>query len=456
MKHGFSSFAAGVCLALSVASALGGCERDFSNAPGAGDIVFSADTLSFDTVFAGFATPTRRIMVRNVGDRDVTLDRIALAGGAASPFVVNIGGVSASEVGGVRLCSGDSLFVFAAVPDPRVGCDFAFGRLSDRLSVYGGGNEWSAALVAVVRNVNEAPSVVSSDAQWLCDSIPYLVRDTFVVDASATLLVGPGVSVLMDRGAVVSVAGRLVVAGESRRRSRFAPVRSDGFYESIPGQWGGVRLRGGASADLRYVDVACPSFGVECDSSSSVYADGVWVRDAARVGVSARRSDVVFSNSIVSDCGGGAFCFEGGRALLRHVTVADYYSWDYRQSAALLFRLADDPEASLSVVNSVIMGSLTAELYPDSLPVGHAVLRSSLIRADKKRVAGAAEVFIGCVTATDAHFRDRKSSDYHLTAKSAAAGLADPSLAADLPADFEGELREDGSPWHAGALQTIE
>ena len=71
-------------------------------------------------------------------------------------------------------------------------------------------------------------------------------------------------------------------------------------------------------------------------------------------------------------------------------------------------------------------------------------------------MAGAAEVFIGCVTATDAHFRDRKSSDYHLTAKSAAAGLADPSLAADLPADFEGELREDGSPWHAGALQTIE
>ena len=36
------------------------CERDFSSAPAMGDLTFSADTVSFDTIYAGFATPTAR------------------------------------------------------------------------------------------------------------------------------------------------------------------------------------------------------------------------------------------------------------------------------------------------------------------------------------------------------------------------------------------------------------
>lgn len=432
-----------------------GCERDFSNAPVSDDLVFSSDTVSFDTIYAGFPTPTLRVALRNVGDDDVTIGSVALAGGESSPFMVNINGVSACRAENVRLCSGDSLLVFVSVRDASVSGDLAFRCLSDRIVATGGASEWRTNLSAVVRNVKNMGGVLSADEQWLCDSIPYLVSDSVVVGSQATLLVGPGVSVLMGRNASLLIEGKLVVAAEPRHRSSFSSVRSDGIYSSVPGQWGGIRLAAGALADLRYCDVACASEALVCDSSSRLMTDGLWVRDASRTGVSLTKSEAVFANSIVSDCGGGAFSAVGGRVGLRHVTVADYYSWDYRKVAALRFCASDDSDARLEVDNSIIVGSLSAEVEVDSLSAFSALFRSSLVKAEKSKVGEKADVFVDCAAAADAHFADRRSADFHLTERSAAVGLADDSLAGDLPTDFEGVLRDADSPWCAGALQSV-
>lgn len=443
-----------VC-ALAAALVSPGCERDFSNAPAAGDIVFSSDTVSFDTIYAGFPTPTLRVALRNVGDDDVTIGSVALAGGESSPFMVNINGVPSYHAENFRLCSGDSLLVFVSVRDASVSGGSAFRGLSDCIVATGGANEWRTNLSAVVRNVRSVGGVLSDDEQWLCDSIPYLVLDSVVVGRQSTLLVGPGVSVLMGGDATFLVEGKLVVAAEPHCRSSFTSVRSDGIYSSVPGQWGGLRISAGASADLGYCDVACASEALVCDSSSRLVAEGVWVRDASRAGVSLTKAEAEFTNSIVSDCGGGAFSAVGGRVGLRHVTVADYYSWDYRKVAALRFSVSDDSSARLEVDNSIITGSLSAEVEVDSLSASSALFRSSLVKAEKRKVGEKTDVFVDCVVATDAHFADRRSADFHLTEKSAAVGLADASLAGDLPTDFEGVLREADSAWCAGALQSV-
>lgn len=455
MKHSLLRWLGLAPCAFAAAFASFGCERDFSNVPAAGDLVFSADTVSFDTVYAGFPTPTLRLALCNVGDDDVTLGSVALSGGESSPFMVNINGVSASRVENLRLCGGDSLLVFVSLRDASVVGGSAFRGLSDRIVVNGGVDEWQAVVAAVVRNVKRVGGAISVDEQWLCDSIPYLVSDSVVVGPYATLLVGPGVSVLMGRDASLIVEGKLVVSAEPRRRCSFSAVRSDGIYSAVPGQWRGVRLAGSAYADLRYCDVACASDGLVCDSTSRLMADGLWVRDASRVGVSLNCAEASFTNTIVSDCGGGAFCVVGGRVGLRHVTVADYYSWDYRRTAALRFLGSGDSAARLEVFNSIVTGSLSAEVEVDSLSASSALFRSSLVKAERKKVGEKSDVFVDCVVATDAHFVDRRSADFHLTAKSSAVGLADASLAGDLPTDFEGVLRDSGSQWCAGALQSV-
>ncbi len=435
---------------------LAGCERDFSATPKSDDIVFSVDTLTFDTIYSGVTTPTAHLTIRNVGGEDVTLDRIYMAGAENSAFGVNINGTSATSASDVRLGHGDSLFVFVNVREPKVLSEYAFGQITDQIVVESGVNSWHATLHAVVRNVRRVSGTINVDTQWAYDTIPYWVEDTLTIEGGATLLINPKVTVLMDKGSAIDVQGRLIAAGEINSRCEIRPVRIDGYYETIPGQWGGINIRTGAEAMFDYTDVSCSSDGISCDSASTLSTCGMWLRDISHVGLSARKADVKIDNSIISDCGGGGVCIKSGNTRLRHVTIADYFSWAYRDNAALRFTLVnDDDEAKLEVINSIVIGNKTDEVVVDSLPKGHTAISSSLIRATKKHVEAATDIFTNCVTETDAHFADRSNADYHLTPKSKAIGIADPSAAADLPTDMEGVLRPTDEASNAGAMQSV-
>ncbi len=441
-----------------IASALtlAGCERDFSTMPKPEDITFSVDTLSFDTIYAGVTTPTAHLTIRNVGDNDITLGRIYIAGGSNSVFGVNINGTDATEVTDARLGHGDSLFVFVNVRKPEALSKYAFGQISDQIVVESGTNNWHATLHAVVRNVHRVKGTISKDTQWAYDTIPYWVEDTLSIGEEATLLIAPKVTVLMSKGSVIDVQGQLMVAGEVNDRCEIRPVRDDGYYETIPGQWGGIRVKPGAKAMIDYTDVSCSANGISCDSASVFSSCGMWLHDISHAGLSARKADVKIDNSIISDCGGGAVCATSGSTRLRHVTIADYFSWAYRDNAALRFTLdQDDDEAAMEVINSIVMGNKTDEVVVDSLPKGHTTIKSSLVRATKKQVEAATDIFTDCLTETDAYFADRSNADYHLTPKSKAIGIADPSIATELPTDLEGVLRSADEAINAGALQSV-
>lgn len=440
--------------AIAVAGLVSGCERDFSAAPAVSDLVFSADTLSFDTVYAGIVPPTRRFTLRNVGKRDVTIERVRLLGGDASSFGVNIGGRPAVEAEGVRLAHGDSLYVFVNVRRPVAGEGVALRRLADKVVAEGGGNLWSVALDAVVLNVCRKGGVVERDEEWLCDSIPYLVGDTLTVVPGASLTVGPGVSVLMRGGAFVDVGGSLSVVGEPSRRSVLRPLRSDGFYSEIPGQWGGIRVRAGGEALLAYADVVSPVEGVWVDSAATLVADGLRLRNVSHAGISARMADVSIANSLLLDCGGAVVSAAGGRLSMLHVTVSNHFSWDVRRSPSLSFALADSSDdASFEVVSSIVVGSLADEV--GTLPVRGARFRNSLLRVPRTKVEAADGVFADCVAASDAGFANRAAGDFRLSVMSGGVALADRVAAERAPLDFEGVSRAGADSIQAGAFQTV-
>lgn len=443
------------CLAAIVAAvSLFGCERDFSAAPAASGLVFSADTITFDTVYAGIVPPTRRFTLRNVGKDDVTIGRISLLGGDASSFGVNIGGRPAAEAMGVRLAHGDSLYIFVNVRRPSVAEGGVSRRLTDKIVAEGGGNVWSVALDALVLNVCRKGGVVEADEKWLCDAIPYLVSDTLAVAPGARLSVGPGVTVLMQGGAVVDVGGSLVVGGEPSRRVGFRPLRSDGFYSDIPGQWGGVRVREGGEASFAYADVVAPAEGIRVDSAATFVADGLCLSNVSHAGVSARMADVSVANSLLLDCGGAVVSAVGGRLSMLHVTVSNHFSWAARRSPSLSFSSADGPaEAVFEVVNSVVVGSMADEV--GDLPAEGARFRNSLLRVPRSEVEAADGVFSGCVASADAAFANRSAGDYRLSARSAGVALADHDAAELAPLDFEGVLRAGADTIQAGAFQTV-
>ena len=79
-----------------------------------GQISFSADTLYYDTVFTSVGSVTKFVRIFNKNDQKLLLSAVELAGGASSPFRINVDGI-AGNASGIEILPNDSLYVFVSV-----------------------------------------------------------------------------------------------------------------------------------------------------------------------------------------------------------------------------------------------------------------------------------------------------------------------------------------------------
>ena len=118
------------------------CRKDeqFTDEPGI-ELVFSADTVLFDTVFTTVGTITKRFTARNPSSNAVRVD-IFLEGGTPSPYRINVDGASGTTFNDVEILGGDSIFVFVEATLGQSGANgpfvieddiFVSARLGDAL-----------------------------------------------------------------------------------------------------------------------------------------------------------------------------------------------------------------------------------------------------------------------------------------------------------------------------------
>ncbi len=444
-----------IALSLVLYILLSSCERDFSSAPSLSSLRFSADTLSFDTVFSGEVSPTAYITLKNTGSNDVTIASIALQGGENSHFGININGQNATEVSNVRLAHDDSLYIFVNVKNPTADDGNAISLISDKILVSSDQNTWSATLLALLMNVVRVSGSINSDALWAQDSIPYYITDSLLIAPDATLSISGGTTLLMGTNANIIVEGQLLLNGSDLSKIRLRQIRQDAFYSDIPGQWGALYLRQGAAAQLSGVEISCATDGIIIDSLASLNATNVWLRDVSHGGISASHASVSLANSLITNVGGPALQLSGAQASLSHVTVANFFSWASRSNESI--RVLDST-AVLSVVNSIISGSLSNEVIVDSLHNANVSFSNTWIKAratNKSKIEADSLSFVNCIAGSDVSFADRSNANYHLLSVSEAVGLADPSVALSLPLDYEGVPRIDVDTIQPGALQSL-
>ena len=87
-------------------------EDDFTTS--SSDVLeFSTDTLSFDTVFTGEVTATKRFLVYNRHKKQLNIERISLAGAPeGAKFYLNVDGRSGEAFQDVEVRGEDSIYVF--------------------------------------------------------------------------------------------------------------------------------------------------------------------------------------------------------------------------------------------------------------------------------------------------------------------------------------------------------
>ena len=84
------------------------------NSPDA-QLMFSADTVMFDTIFTTIGSTTQHFTVHNPYSENILISRIKLAGGDMSNFRLNINGEEVNEQYEVEVPAHDSIYIFVEV-----------------------------------------------------------------------------------------------------------------------------------------------------------------------------------------------------------------------------------------------------------------------------------------------------------------------------------------------------
>lgn len=357
--------------------------------PVSGPVAFSSDTVSFDTVFSSVGSVTLEFRAINRGDNPLLIDRIYLGGGTGSPFRLNIDGVPSVSSGEIILAEGDSLFVFVDVTidplnevNPVAILDsviFESGSFTDRV-----------ILEAWGQDIWLLEDETSGTATWT-EGKPYVISGSFVVDTSAVLVMGPGTRVFFHHNAKMTVAGTLITMGDEEMPVLFASERLEQAYEDVPGYWKGITFLDCSrnnvleSTDIRNAEISVRLEGSATDKPD-ILLGKVSVMHNSVASFVAANAHVLAVNCLFAHSGFSTVSLtEGGTYEFIHCTMANRWEYSFRSEPVIYIGKGEGELPEVTVVNTVISGTLNNELFIDAVPsevTGMFYADSSLIKVD--------------------------------------------------------------------------
>jgi hypothetical protein len=366
------------------------------------DLRYETDTLLFDTVLVQASSITRRFKVYNPTGTDLKIDQVFLGstmasstGGRPSGFRLNINGLSANRVHGLRLAAYDSLYVFAEVTvnpndslTPFLVMDSVFFVTGNRIG--------KVMLTAYGQNARFYRDSIIGTTVWTNEK-PVVIYNSILVDSLATLWIQPGTKVYFNAGSTLYVLGTLRAQGTAESPIEMRGDRLDPFYRDLAGAWNGIHfLRGSFNHFMRHVVLRNGSVGIRVDSlpanglAPNLRLESVWVDHFAQAGIYGNTAHIEGDNVLVSNCGLFNFLGDyGGTYRFRHSTFVHMNSEFPRNYPLFVVtnrNLGQPPlanHATLDLLNCILWGSADEELAIDSTGLGtmsyqfrHSILRS--------------------------------------------------------------------------------
>jgi hypothetical protein len=371
--------------------AAGSCKKErFLNS--GGELRYSVDTLSFDTVFTAQGSFTNSFKIYNPQPQRVKLSSVRLAGGESSYFSLNVDGYKGKSVQDIEIAPNDSIFVFATVNIDPTNTNTPF-VVEDKVIATMNGSNYELPLLAYGQNAYYIYDSILQTQTWLTDK-PYIIINNAAVDSNQTLTIPAGCRIYMHANSNLYVLGSLKVNGTKTDSVVFQGDRLDRAYfgyEGYPGEWGGIFFLGSSRGSV--VDYAVlkncgnGSAGIPAaiyashngTTAPDVYLKHVTVENSIGYGLLSFGSFVRAENCLFHTCGAQALAvFEGGRYEFLNCSFINYGTdkvshIDNPTVAILNYRKVSETEyvvgplVSSYFINCVIWGSLENELVLDKL-----------------------------------------------------------------------------------------
>ncbi|WP_316802116.1 hypothetical protein [Pedobacter nototheniae] len=332
---------------------------------------FSKDSVLFDTVFTSIGSTTSKIKVFNRNHDALNISEIKLAGGASSPFNININGENTPLKNNLIINGKDSLNLFIKVTINPTTVNLPF-LVQDSIILNTNGNRQVVQLLAYGQNaifVNSA--VVNSNTTW-SSTLPYVVSKTVTIKNGATLTITPGTKIFFHKDAEMNIEGALNAFGTLNEPIIFSSDRLEDTYANEPGQWKGIHLSASGNGIIKNALIKNASVGITADSLSQnlnpklILSNNIIknMQVAAYIGY---HSELIAFNNLMYNCSNYIiYGIGGGNYNLKQNTLVGYNPTSPRKTAALTFSdflsATAYNQMQINLTNNIIWGSLVNEL----------------------------------------------------------------------------------------------
>ncbi|MEM1258170.1 MAG: hypothetical protein AAGH81_06555 [Bacteroidota bacterium] len=491
-------------LALLILCIFGSCREDFEFTPTTGSLEFSKDTVFLDTVFTNIGSSTYTLKVYNRSSEDISIPIIALRNETDSKYRLNVDGMAGNRFENVPLLAKDSLFVFVETTFDIASTGQNEFLHTDAIRFGATGNFQVVELVTLVRDaiflfpstqsdgstetlllgLGEDGNEIRIEGFVLEDSEliftkekPYVIYGYAAVADGKTLTIEAGSRVHFhkDSGILVGTGGSLQVQGTLSSNSEvleneviFEGDRLEPEFENVAGQWGTVWLAMGSTANsIEYLTIRNATVGLLVDGDGllddpTLTLSNSQIHNSLNVNLWARTAHLEAQNSVFGNAGNlSLYCNLGGNYVLRHCTIANYWTSGFRNSPALLIddhlntgadQLSSQDLINASFSNCIIDGNRDLELQLSNEGDGAFNYRflNCSIKFRDSRQDFLDDPFYNFEDATryqnvlinpSISFLDTAKNDFELTPDSEILDFGDLDIALEIPFDILGVSR---------------
>ncbi len=442
-------------------------DDDFSSSPDL-RLEFSADTISFDTVFSAQTSVTARLKVFNRSKDAVRISSIALLGGNDSPFRINVSGrQSASQsFRDVELRGKDSLYVFVKVTIDSTNENNPI-IFTDAIEFITNGNTQEVQLRAAGQDAEVFQNITLTENTTLTADKPYLIFGNLTVEKGITLTLSEGCKLYFHANSGIVVNGNLQANGSLEKPILLRGDRLDYLFEGMPydtlsGQWNGIRL-GSGNHTLNNVEMRSGRTAIHIEPTEEVAAELTLINSKIHnfdsCGIWAKNAKIRAANTQISNCMVHCVALTGGESDFTHCTVANFYPLGRRKMAAVFISNKEVSGVKTEFKNSIVFGNrensenITTnneiELDNTSEIPFDVKFRFCLLNEKSTNINNAHFEKSILANLSQNIFVNTKTYpyDFRLTEDSPARNVADLTIAAGYPTDKNGKSRSaDGLP----------